>query len=72
MKTSDEWISEIEDSIITLSELGRKTYYAISAEMTKHIANRVSLHFSSNEKYSVEVNRCNSCTNKYDIIITWS
>lgn len=69
MKTSEEWIEEIEAEIIRLDYKGIKTYYNILAEMTKDTANKIYTHFS--ETYEAEVKRCNSCVNKYDIIITW-
>ena len=72
MKSSSEWIEEIENKIVELKGKNINTYYNIMAKMTRQTANEIALHFAGNEEYSTEFKRCFRCDNKFDIIITWS
>lgn len=71
MKNKSEWITELTEDIIRLKNVGRKTLYLISAEMTTEIANGVTKHFKE-IGYSVESKKCRSCKNNWDIIIQWT
>ena len=71
MKTSEQWIEEMERKLDDLKSKGHKAYYNIMAEMTKETANKVALHFAGDKNYTTEFKRCHSCENKYDIIFTW-
>lgn len=71
MKKKKEWITELTEDIVRLKNVGRKTLYLISGEMTADIATGVVKHFKE-AGYTVEFKKCNSCVNKYDIIIQWT
>lgn len=70
MKKKQEWIAEIESDISRLKAAGRKTLYLISAEMDTKTANGVIGYFTK-QGYVLEVRKCNSCNNSYDIIMSW-
>jgi hypothetical protein len=71
MKKKSEWIKELTEDIIRLKNKGRKKLYLISAEMNTETANGIEKHFSD-QGYSVETKKCQSCKNNWDIIIDWS
>lgn len=71
MKKKNEWIAELTQDIVRLKNVNRKILYLISAEMTTDIATGVAKHFKE-AGYTVESKKCNSCVNKYDIIIQWT
>lgn len=71
MKKKQEWITELTEDIVRLKNVGRKTLYLISAEMTNAIATGVVNHFKE-AGYTVESKKCSSCKNSWDIIIQWT
>lgn len=71
MKKKTEWITELTEDIVRLKNVGRKTLYLISAEMTNEVATAVVKHFKDNS-YIVESKKCLSCKNSWDIIIQWT
>lgn len=71
MKTSEEFISEIEKDISSLKLKGRKWYYQINAEMTLEIMEKVEFHFKQ-LGYITDFRRCFSCKNNVDVIIGWN
>ncbi len=71
MKKKQEWITELTEDIIRLRNAGRKTLYLISAEMNTETANGVVKHFSD-QGYTVESKKCQSCKNSWDIILQWT
>jgi len=71
MKTTDEWVSEIESHISNLKNRERKTLYLISAEMLQETSKVVEIHFTE-LGYTVDIRKCNQCTNTFDIIIQWN
>ncbi len=70
MKSYDEYIEEITESIEISKQKNRKSIYLISAEMTNNIANGIKSYFEVLD-YDVETKRCAVCQNVFDIIINW-
>lgn len=70
MKTVEKWLEEIESQIIVLKEKGRKHHYLIMETMTSKTANQIKKELSKN--YTVEIKKCMSCINKWDIVISWT
>lgn len=71
MKSYGEWVLEIDAKIERLKESGKKYYYSIDAEMTWETADALWKKYRA-QGYSIEVKKCKSCSNKYDVIIGWS
>ncbi len=71
MRKKQEWITELTEDIIRLKEHGRKTLYLISAEMNTETANVIEKYFLD-QGYSVEIKKCSSCINKWDVILQWT
>lgn len=70
MKTSQEWIIEIENQIDELKTKGFHHHYIIMASMTDQIAMILETYFK--EYYIVESKKCGQCVGKWDIIISWT
>lgn len=70
MKTSEQWITEIENQIKELKKKGRHSHYIIMASMTDQVADIVQTYLK--EYYDVETRKCNRCADKWDFIITWT
>lgn len=71
MKTSNEWIVEIEFEILRLKLNNRHVYYMFSADMVDATAKQLEIHFKAIDGLSVEIRKCHRCSNKHDIIIDW-
>jgi len=71
MKTSEEWIKDIESKIETLRTKGIKSLFYPSSKMTSSTAASVEIHFKE-LGYDTEFKKCFRCNNKWDIIIQWS
>ena len=65
MKSSDEWIEEIERA---LARSPKERYFGI-LHMDSQTAGTVEIYFK-NKGYTTEFSRCHQCENKWDVIIT--
>lgn len=69
MKTYEQWKSEIEIQIESQKSKHNKVrIYHIAAKMTNETASALKQYFSG--EYEVEIIKCHSCLNKWDIMIT--
>ena len=71
MKTSEQWLEEIENQITTLKDNGRKHHYLIMEEMLDETAKFLKNQLET-KNYSVEIRKCSQCNSKWDVIISWT
>ncbi len=70
MKTTEEWMLEIDDAIDRNKQKSLKYLYLINAEMTYETVSRIQEYCKKNG-YALEWSKCRQCKDTYDIIIGW-
>lgn len=67
MKSAEQWIDEIENSIAYLRNKNIRTYANFYIELEKDAPNKIKNHFS--KEYNIQIHKCPR--QRYDLIITW-
>lgn len=68
MKSTQDYITEIDFQVKDLKEKKRNGYYGFSLEMTKQTANEIKAYFEK-ENCQVEIRECPR--KLWDLVVTW-
>ena len=68
----ESYLREILRDIGKLRLRGKRFLYIINASISSKRAKYIKTFFESTPLYTIEIKKCQSCKNTYDIIIGWS
>jgi len=68
----EEYVQGLLAEIESAKAKGLTTVYRISDKMSKNVASYTKRFFFDKPQYNLDMTSCARCTNKWDVIITWS
>jgi len=70
--TPGEYVQGLLTEIERAKQRGSTSIYRVGDRIPKNVSNYTKVFFSDKPEYTLEMKPCARCTNKWDIIITWS
>ena len=67
----EKYLQGILNEIERIKARNGRTLYRINDKITKRVARSVDRYFRNTSDYYIEMKRCATCTNEWDIIITF-
>ena len=66
---SEEYVAGLEREISYIKSKGKRYLYRPAEELHPSVAKDIEIYFMAREWYNLEMKKCQSCLNQYEIII---